>query len=243
MMKTLVKVFIPLLILASFLSAHAQISQESIQALWKGIGGKEKWETTNYILFTANGDKQAYLQSERTFLINRKSGQVRFEGKSNEGDNIAVFFNFKSGKLRKFYLNGTQMKEVNDSIVDNFGKIKEQLQKDASLLFLAALVDMPDTKTGTAYSKIVNAEKLQALPVELKDSALVGEVLFNEDTGHIKQIIAKDRSIYYVNGYKDIGGGLFLPTIFKNMNNSDKSIYFSIVAAFSDMEETKFNNL
>ncbi|MCY4780991.1 hypothetical protein ORI89_15130 [Sphingobacterium sp. UT-1RO-CII-1] len=242
-MKKLVRLFVFLLFVLPFLSAQGQINKEASQMLWKGIGGKEKWEKTNYILFVANGGELDYTQSARTFLVNRKSGQVRFEGKSLNGDNLAVFFNFNSGKVTKFYINGTQLKELNDTTIKKCDKIKNQFQQDISFLFLSALVNTPETKTGTLSSKIINAEKLQSINIELKNGALSGEVLFNAETGYIKQLITKDKGTYYVNGYKDIGDGLFLPTSFKNINNSTKSVYFSTVAAFSDMEESKFIQL
>ena len=242
-MKKFVRLFAFLFFVLPSLSVKGQVNKEASQMLWKGIGGKEKWEKTNYILFVANGGELDYTKSARTFLINRKSGQVRFEGKSLKGDNLALFFNFHSGKVSKFYINGTQLKELNDTTLEKSDKIKIQFQHDVSFLFLSALVNTPETKTGALSSKIVNAEKLQSINIELKNGALSGEVLFSKETGYIKQVITKDRETYYVNGYKDIGDGLFLPTSFKNINNSAKSISFSTVAAFSDMEESKFNQL
>lgn len=220
-----------------------QAGQESVSALWKGIGGKTRWDSTNYILFTAAGNDSKHLQSGRKFLINKKSGQVRFEGKLSDGDNIVALFNYKTQKIVRFFSNGVESKVSADQVSESFAKINEQFKKDATFLFLPTLIDKPETKTGKAVSKIVNAEKLQSVPFQLKDNILAGEIFFSFETGYIKQLVDREGNEYYVNGYKDIGGGVFLPTTFKSMDNQDKSTSFTTVAAFTEMEDAKFSNL
>ncbi|HLT87924.1 MAG TPA: hypothetical protein VKZ57_10050 [Sphingobacterium sp.] len=226
----------------SCVTIRAQEGEEAGKILLKGIGGKEKWDSTNYILFTANGNDAKHFQNGRKFLINTKSGQARFEGKSNDGNNIVSLFNFKTGKLAKFFVNGNEVKQISSETNELFTRINEQFKKDIAFLFLPALIEQSETKTGKISSKIFNAEKLQSLPFQLK-GGLSGEVLFNGETGWIKQFIDKDGQTYLVNGYKDIGGGLFLPTTFRNLENSEKSLLFSTVAAFTEMEESKFSIL
>ncbi|TDS13907.1 hypothetical protein [Sphingobacterium paludis] len=238
-MKTFLKAAIIGLLVYTGGQLMAQASQESVSLLWKGIGGKAKWDNTNYILFTAHGNESRYLQSGRKFLINKQSGQVRFEGKSSEGDTWIALFNFKTDKLAKLAHNGVESKSISAEGEEIFSKINEQFNKDASLLFLPTLVD----KTGKAASKIVNAEKLLYIPFQLKENNLSGELYFNSENGIIKQIVDKDGNEFYVDGYKDIGGGLMLPTSFKSMNNQDRSTSFTTVAAFTEMEDTKFSNL
>lgn len=242
-MKTFLTAAILSLLLLYGEQSTAQASQESVSILWKGIGGKTRWDSTNYILFTANGNDSKYLQNGRKFLINKKSGQVRFEGKSADGNNIVALFNFKTHKILRFFSNGVETKPASDDVNESFSKINEQFKKDATFLFLPTLIDKPETKTGKAISKIVNAEKLQSVPFQLKDNNLAGEIYFNLETGYIKQFIDKEGNEFYVNGYKDIGGGVFLPTTFKSMENQDKSTSFTTVAAFTEMEDSKFSNL
>lgn len=217
----------------------AQASQESVSILWKGVGGKTRWDNTNYILFAASGNESKHVQSGRKFLINKRSGQVRFEGRLDDGDNIVAIFNFKTDKVLKFSSNGVESKTSSTEVDDAFAKINEQFKKDASFIFLPTLID----KAGKANSKIVNAEKLQYISFQLKDTNLGGELYFNPETGYIKQLIDKDGHEFYVNGYKDIGGGLFLPTTFKSMESQEKSASFTTVAAFTEMEDAKFTNL
>lgn len=217
----------------------AQASQESVSILWKGIGGKTKWDNTNYILFAASGNESKYVQSGRKFLINKRSGQVRFEGRLSDGDNIIAIFNFKTQKIMKFSSNGVESKSGSSEVDDAFAKINEQFKKDASFIFLPTLID----KAGKAASKIINAEKLQYISFQLRDNNLAGDLYFNPETGYIKQLVDQDGNEFYVNGYKDIGGGLFLPTTFKSMGSQEKSTSFTTVAAFTEMEDSKFSTL
>lgn len=243
-MKTLLKVLFKafVLIMLTFNNSYGQLSQETSNALWKGVGGKQKWDSTNYILFTANGNS-SFLQTGRRFLLDKQTGQVRFEGRTNNGDNIVALFNFKTAKLAKLFLNGKEVKQSPEATDELFAKISEQLTKDSSLLFIATLIDRPETKKGKIVSRRVNAEKLQVLPFQLKDGLIAGELLYNEDTGLIKQIVDKSGDVYYVNGYKDIGDGIFLPTVFKNLEDPSKNTTYTTVAAFSEIEKSKFSNL
>lgn len=241
-MRTFLTAIIIGILSFSCVAIRAQEEQEAGKILLKGIGGKDKWDSTNYILFTASGNEAKYFQNGRKFLINTKSGQARFEGKSYDGNNIVSLFNFKTGKLSKFFVNGNEVKQMGSETNELFTKINEQFKKDITFLFLPALIEQPETKTGKISSKIFNAEKLQSLPFQLK-GGLSGEVLFNGETGWIKQFVDKEGQTYLVNGYKDIGGGLFLPTTFKNLENGERSLLFSTVAAFTEMEESRFSTL
>jgi len=239
-MKTFLTAIIICIFCLSGLHSQAQEQTEAGKILLKGIGGKEKWEGSNYILFVANGNDVLDFQNGRKFLINTQSGQARFEGQCGEGNNIVALFNYKTSKRSHFFVNGVEQADKEAS--ELFSKINRQFKKDITFLFLPALIDQPDTKTGKVSSRIYNAEKLLALPFQLQ-GGLSGEILFNSETGWIKQFIDKEGSTYLVNGYKDIGGGLFLPTTYKNLSNPQKNLSFSTVAAFTDMEESRFLEL
>ena len=223
-------------------STYAQNDTDAEKLLLKGIGGKEKWDSTNYILFAATGNNPERFPSNRRFLLNTKSGQVRFEGKSDNGGNIIALFNMKTGKLSKIFVNGQVEKQENDDIKDLLAVIKAQFNKDITFLFLPTVIVKPDTKTGKPSSRIINAEKLFSISFQSK-AGLSGEVLFNGETGRIRQFTGNEGQTYTVSDYKDIGGGLFLPTIFKNMEYNQKSVSFTTVAAFTEMEESKFQDL
>lgn len=238
-MKTFLTVMITSILFFLYFTLSAQ---EAGKILLKGIGGKEKWDSTNYILFTVSGNDAKTLQNSRKFLIKPTSGQARFEGQSNDGNNIVALFNFKTGKLSRFFVNGNEVKKMDNETTELFTKINTQFKKDITFLFLPALIEQPDTKTGKTTSKIFNAEKLQSLSFEL-EGGTSGEILFNNETGQIKQFIDEEGNTYLVNEYKDIGGGLFLPTNFRNLENQAKSLFFSTVAAFTEMEESRFSVL
>ncbi len=238
-MKNILKTIILFVLILPCILATGQTPE----ALWKGVGGKTKWDSTNYILFTANGNSTANLGSTRKFLINKKSGQVRFEGQSSEGNQIVALFNFKTQKLSKLFQSGEELKAESPESAELFELVNKQYKRDAVFIFLPILVESPDTKIGTEGSKIVNSEKLQAFSFELKNNTLSGEIFYNRETGQIKQIIDQSGNEYFVNGYKDIGGGLILPTTFKSMSSQENSATYTTVAAFTEMEESKFTSL
>ena len=237
MKKILNAIFVSIFILSNGLA-----SAQTTEALWKGVGGKVKWDSTNYILFTAKGKSKENLSDTRKFLINKKSGQVRFEGQSSAGNQLVALFNFKSQKLSKLFRSGEELNPTSDESMELFDLISKQYKRDAALIFLPILLESPDTKTGAETSKIVNSEKLQTFTFELKNSTLSGEILYNSETGQIKQIIDQSGNEYFVNGYKDIGGGLVLPTTFKSMSSQSNNVTFTTVVAFTEMEESKFTS-
>src|SRR5690606_4356755 len=148
----------------------------------------------------------------------------------------------KTEKLTKFLVNVVEIKQIDTEVLELFNKINTQFKKDATFLFLPALIEQPATKTGKTSSKIFNAETLQSLPFQL-ESGLSGEVLFNRETAWSRQLIDKDGNTYVGKDYKDTGGGLFLPTGFKNLADSNKSFLCPTVAVFTEMEETRFSTL
>ena len=242
MIKALTIIIIGILSL-SFSASQAQENEQLLgHMLWKGIGGKTKWDSTNYMLFTAEGNNTHGIQKGRKFLIDTKLGRVRFEGKSSEGSNVIALFNYKTNTLAKLAINGETTAIDQPKAKTLFEQINAQFKNDISFLFLPALIEQADTKTGEISSKIVHAEKLQALPFQLHNG-MAGEVLFNGETGWIKQFTDQKGNCYMVNDYKDIGDGLFLPTTFKNLNDQNKNLIFSTVAAFTDMEESRFTKI
>lgn len=243
-MKKLLSVFVVLLCLQPLICLKAQTGeQRSISNLWKGVGGKNKWNSTDFILFSASGNDAPYLLNGRKFLINKKSGECRFEGRTNEGQNLVVLFNYKTDKLLRYFNNGKAVAKSSSEATAAFERISQQFVNDASLLFLPTLIDQADTKVGKVSAKIVNAEKLYTFSFQLKDNSLAGDILFNAETGLIKQLVDREGNEYYVNGYKDVGGGLILPTTFKSLQQTNKSTLFTTVAAFTDMEVEKFETL
>lgn len=233
------------LLLLAVLSPAYIFAQDNdpINSLWKGIGGKSTWANTDYILFTVEGNRSKFLQNGRTFILNRNTGQARLEAKTESNENIVVLFNYLTGKLTRFFRNGKEIVDATAFIQDQLPQIISQLEKDAALLFLPTVLEKSSVKIEKLEQKIVNAEKLDVFSIAVGDEKFDGTILFNSESGLIKQFIDHDGHEYYVNGYKDIGGGLILPTTFKNLTDSNKSTTFTVVASFEELEETKFTNL
>lgn len=224
------------------------IAQENIglSSVWEGIGGKSKWESTRFILFTSQGNEiTKHLSAERTFLIDKSNGRCRFEGKTISNYNIVLLFNYKSKQLDKLYLNGVETKDSKTLTSSHLQEIIGQFFEDAKLLFLPSSFDQASTTAGAPAQKIINAEKITIFPIssaQLFDgSTYSGKITLNI-TGQIIQS-ETNQNTYIISGYKDVGGGLNLPTVFKNAISPSKDCTFSTVAAFTDMEEGKFTTL
>lgn len=241
------RIMLALLLLLAKNSSNV-IAQENISlpSIWEGVGGKSKWEATKFILFTARGNEiTKHLSPERTFLIDKSNGRCRFEGKTTSNQSIVLLFNYHSKQLNKLYLDGIEANDFKTFTSSHCQQIIEQFFEDAKLLFIPSSFDQANTIAGSPSQKIVNAEKTTVFPIS---NALLfdGSIFNGKITLNISgQIIRSetDQSTYIISGYKDIGGGLNLPTVFKHVTSTSKDCTFTTVAAFTDMEEGKFTTL
>lgn len=240
------KVFLIIHCLVFGVSDRAQAQdQKNVNLVWRGIGGKSNWEITKYILFSAQGNNiTKTIASERKFLINKSNGQCRFEGKFSSNDNIVLLFNFKTEQITKLFVNGIAQNDIKSFASTKFVDILDQFNEDTRLLFLPTSFELNKTKVSTSTQKIINAEKVfvfQITQSQLFDGSNFNGTIVVNTTGEITTA-QSDQMNYTINGYKDIGGGLNLPTSFKN-SSSAKNCTFTTVASFTDMEENKFTTL
>lgn len=208
-------------------------SKNIVDKIWNAAGGKSKWESTKYIMFTVSGNSQfSSISGNRKFLLDKQSGLVRFEGTLNRSNVVAIFSVPAQKLIHIFDENGAEIagQEFKSLIPD----LIEQYSIDLKVLSLPASI-AASSLNNNSESKIINAEKLQKVDFSnfLGGS---GSVYVNEESGLIKRIDMDDKS-YLVNGYKDIGNGLILPTVFKA---SGDSISYQKVASFTEMEPSKF---
>jgi len=238
------------LVLFVVLTEHSTnlMAQENIglASVWEGIGGKSTWESTKFILFTSHGNEiTERLTSERTFLIDKSNARCRFEGKTASNHHIVLLFNYKTKQLDKLYINGVKAKDSKTLTSSHLPQIIEQFFEDVKLLFLPSSFDQGSTIAGTPSQKIINAEKTTVVPIssaQLFDgSTFNGKITLNI-SGQITRS-ETNQNTYSISGYKDVGGGLHLPTIFKHATRPSKDCTFTTVAAFTDMEEGKFTTL
>ncbi|WP_156305793.1 hypothetical protein [Sphingobacterium endophyticum] len=229
-------VFYIYLIFTVFTFAPAMILAQSnsiVEKIWTGVGGKNKWESTKYIMFTVSGNsKYPSISGSRKFLLDKQSGNVRFEGTLNN-ENVVALLNVQNQKLSHVYdENGAEVsiQEYKEVLPDLIG----QYNIDLKVLSLPISI-MSSNISPQSSNKIINAEKLQKLEFSnfLGNS---GSFYVSEESGLVKRIDLDNKS-YLVNGYKDIGNGLILPTTFKA---SSDSITYQKVASFTEMEPEKF---
>ncbi len=227
--------YIYLLLGIIFLNSSVLQAQpkQIIDKLWDAAGGKSTWEETKYIMFSVSGNNQhSSISGTRKFLLDKQSGQVRFEGNWNNVPVVALY-NVQNQKLTHVY-----DEEGKDIAIQDFKSLLpeliDQYQHDLKVLSLPVSMVSSNLNNETE-SKIWNAEKLQKIVFQ----NFMGEkgcIYMNEESGLIKRLDLANKS-YVVNGYKDIGNGLILPTTFKA--NTD-SISYQKVASFTDMESAKF---
>ncbi|MGH2624138.1 MAG: hypothetical protein ACRDE7_10765, partial [Sphingobacterium sp.] len=196
------------------------------------IGCKKKWDNTRYLMFTVTVESnQNTISGDRKFLLDKKSGDIRFEGTLNK-ENIVVLFNKNNATIKKVYdQQGTELPQ--EKYKDQVRTLIDQYTIDLKILSLPASITGATLNT-KSESKIINAEKLQMLEFS-NFNGTNGNIYVNQETGLIKQIDLNNKS-YAVNGYKDIGNGLIFPTVFKSVSDS---IVYQQVASFIDMELKK----
>lgn len=229
-------VFYIYLIFTVFTFAPAMILAQSnsiVEKIWTGVGGKNKWESTKYIMFTVSGNsKYPSISGSRKFLLDKQSGNVRFEGTLNN-ENVVALLNVQNQKLSHVYdENGAEVsiQEYKEVLPDLIG----QYNIDLKVLSLPISI-MSSNISSQSSNKIINAEKLQKLEFS-NFLGNAGSFYVNEESGLVKRIDLDNKS-YLVDGYKDIGNGLILPTTFKA---SSDSITYQKVASFTEMEPEKF---
>lgn len=216
----------------------AQESNSKIDKLTSN-GDKTKWNHLNYILFNTNRESNNF--KTRSFLIDKLSGKVRFEGTLQNLDNLVLLFNYKSRVIDKSYINGKLIDKSANVIP--FGDLLDQFFEDTKLIFLPMLIcDSHKTNLTINSEKIVNSEKLIEIKFKnipnLNKEPLDGAIYLN-NKGEIKEYLLDNDEII-VSDIKDIGDGIRLPTQFSFKNSPNLSIKFSTVAAFTNIEQEKF---
>ena len=228
-----------LLLFLNFGNLNAQEQKSGKDLIQMSIGEANKWTNTRYLLYSVVGpSNNSGMGNERSFLIDKKTGDCRFEGTNKNNESLVLLFNYKTKKVKRYFVNTEESKENPNSIMDN---ILGQFFKDTQILFLPAfLSDSPSSITDVSQ-KVINTDKLNVISFTnmptLGHDNVNGKITLT-NKGDIKSISVGNIE-YKTSAIKDIGEGILLPTVFENHS----SYRFQIVAAFTDVETGKFTNI
>lgn len=235
------KVLKRLFMLISLFTIGTSYSQSiSKNELLNSIGRAADWNSVNYILFTSTTVNSTL--KEQSYLFEKNTGRVRFEGKTTNNIDLVMLFNYKSKVLEKAYVNG----KITDNKTNTyFSDILNSFFENTKLLFLPMFIISNQNNVFIASEKIINTEKIAELKfnniLNLNKTALKGSIQISKK-GEIKEYNL-DNNTFIVSDIKNIGEGILLPTRFMCENNPNQSIKFNTVAAFIDVEDDRFTNL
>lgn len=220
----------------------SQGQERSKQDILNSIGTVSKWNAVNYILFTSTSKNSIF--KERSFLIDKSSGKVRFDGITSNNVSLVLLFNYKSKVVDKGYINGKLTDSKSPAIP--FQEVLTQLFEDTKLLFLPMFIIASHKSNVTINSeKMINSEKLVEINFKnahnINKQSITGAIYLNTK-GDIKEYVL-DQSPILVSDIKDVGDGILLPTQFVYKNTPVLTVKFNTVAAFTDIEDDKFTHL
>ncbi len=199
-----------------------------------------QWNNVKYLFISTSSPTKEFKQ--RSFLIDKSSGRTRFEGKTNNNQQLVVLFNYKSKALLKSYIDGKLNNNKRTAIP--FQEILDQLFEDSKFVFLPMLISCTSQENlAVSRSKLINAEKLIELNFKnvhnINNQTINGSVYVNHKN-EIKQY-QFDEQKYLIGDIKDVGDGILLPTRFSvEQEGASNQIKFNTVAAFTDIENEKF---
>ncbi|SEK22450.1 hypothetical protein [Parapedobacter koreensis] len=242
--KFKLSLFVALLSFATVVRGQITAVDDVANKLWEAIGGKENWLNARYFMFSCiGGDNQSAIQGERKYLWDKQTGNCRFEGLTTDDENLIVLFNIKttSGTV---YLNGTKLDNPRTT-ADIVKEIAIEFEKDAYLLFLPTALEGDNATYTVAEEKLVGAQRFTVVNIKNRktsfEGAVDGQLYVDSQTGQAQRWRPSQVSNYFViSGFKDIGGGLVLPTRFIG-NDTTTSITYPLAAALVNIEGQKFS--
>jgi len=246
-MKTLSNILFAFML--SFLSlGHLSAQDDSLnKQIWRSIGGQGKWDSLQYLAFSAKGNtvSEELSNEERKFLFNRTTGECRFDGFSGS-DQVTYLFNFKGSSTDKLFIAGnvsTDGQEIKKSI-------KNQLFADLNLLLLPTLIEQRSVQFKNQEERFIGGQKLTVASITssgpVLGSKLDGLIYIDQNTGEITRYEYTDKSekiSYEVSKYKEIGDGIRLPSLFSAASNDKRTCVFSSISSFVQVEQKKFKEL
>ncbi|SFB95789.1 hypothetical protein SAMN05421747_102316 [Parapedobacter composti] len=246
-MHSTIKVKLNLLVAlftAAALCANGQVSQPEITTkLWEAIGGQDNWQQARYFMFSCTGgQKGSFVQGERRYLWDKQTGNCRFEGVTTDDETVIALFNIRTHEGTA-YINGVQLNNprVTEDIIK---EAAEEFKRDAYLLFLPTALDGDQVSVKVGDEKLVGTQRFTMVniknPKTVFSASVAGQLYVDAQTGQIQKWRPNGSSNEFsVDGFKDIGGGLVLPTRFISSDTS-ASVTYPLAAALVNIEDQKF---
>jgi len=242
---TKIKLNLSFMLLASTAIAFGQDLQTGIaDKVWEAIGGKDNWQNARYFMFSCiGGGTSSFVQGERKYLWDKQQGYCRFEGISTDDESVIALFNIKTNE-GTVYINGEELSNPKTS-ADVIKEVAAEFERDAYLLFLPTALEGNQVSFTVTGEKLVGSQRFTV--VNLKnhktsfEAAVEGQLYLDAQTGRVLQWQSHDdQNRFAVGGFKDIGGGLVLPTRF-TADDTTHNITYPIAAALVNIEAQKFN--
>lgn len=218
------------------------------QKVWSSIGGQDNWGNARYFMFTCQGASHHLNGHTSSYLWDRETGNCRFEGETSDNKELVVLFNLHNTRGEVF-VDATPLQDA-EEIELQVERTLSEFKQDAELLFLPTVLDGREANLSVASEKLVGSSRQFVAYIKNGETAYGSEV---EGTLHIdaqsgriclwQPQRGKHRGISYeVGGYRDIGGGLILPTRFTTQQGRPNVIY-PVAAALVHIEPEKFTKL
>ena len=196
-------------------------------------------------MFSCIGGKSVLpIPGERRYLWDKQTGNCRFEAITSANDTLVVLFNVKTS-TGTVYVNNNQEKDLS-SAKALVSKATLAFEQDANLLFLPTSLDGSDVNFTVEEEKLIGSKRFTVVNLQNHktsfESSINGLLYVNEQTGHIQYWTSNqpNQPDYTIGGFKDIGGGLVLPTHFTG-EDSMSTVTYPLAAALINIEAHKFN--
>lgn len=242
---TKIKLNLFFVLLGGIATAFGQGSQTNIASkLWEAIGGKENWQNARYFMFSCiGGGNPAFTQGERIYLWDKQEGYCRFEGITADDESVIALFNVKTND-GSVYINGEKLANPKTS-ADVIKEVSAEFKRDAYLLFLPTALEGDRVSFTVTGEKLIGSQRFTVVDIKNHKSsfeaAIDGQLYVDAQTGQIQQWLShQSQNRFTISGFKDIGGGLVLPTRFTT-DDTTKNVTYPIAAALVNIEAQKFN--
>jgi len=229
-------------------AAYSQPADTTVEAkIWEGIGGKQNWQDVRYFMFSCLERAGDTSQGVREYLWDKQTGDCRFEEVSKDGDTVITLFNLKTEKGAAFINSEKQGDSLKSAKL-----IQEALstfRKDASLLFLPTTMEGRNAIHAVEKEKLIGSRRFTVIKLANEktsfDASVNGQLYIDARNGRIQhwqpnRADQRDTAYYTVSEFKDVGGGLVLPTHF-TASDSSSTVSYPLAAALIHIESHKLN--